>query len=70
MHHRDLPGRAAETEYGDPQPDLKRFTKTDAVTEVTACAGLGRLVDRRIHYGFALLVGQLCVSPEASRHQR
>ena len=64
VHHRDLPGRAAETQYGDPQPDPKGFAEADAVTEVAACAGLGRLVDRGIHYGFALLVGQLWVSPD------
>ena len=70
VHHRDLPGRAAEAEHGDPQPDPEGFTETDAVTEVAACAGPGRLAHGGIHYGFALLVGQLCVSPEASRHQR
>ena len=70
VHHRDLPGRAAETQHGDPQPDPEGFTEADAVTEVAGGTGLGRLVDRGIHYGFALLVGQLCVSPDASRHQR
>jgi hypothetical protein len=66
VHHRDLAGRAAETQYGDPQPDPEGFAEADAVTGI----GFGCLVHRGFHYGFALLVGQLWVSPVASRHQR
>ena len=32
VHHRDLPGRAAEAEHGDPQPDPEGFAEADAVT--------------------------------------
>ena len=46
----------------------------DKVAEAGASRDLGHgisfFVRRRIHYGFALLVGQLWVSPVASRHQR
>ena len=66
MHHRDLPGRAAKAQDGDPQPDPEGFAKADAVAGIS----FGGRVGRRIHYGFALFVGQLWVSPVASRHQR
>ena len=70
MHHRDLARGPAETQQGDPQPDPERFTEADAV------AGFARHRLRLVLlmvasiYGFALLVGQLWVSPVASRHQR
>ena len=31
VHDRDLAGRAAEAEQGDPQPDAQRFAEADAV---------------------------------------
>jgi len=31
VHHRDLPGRAAKAERGDPQPDAQRLAERDAV---------------------------------------
>ena len=42
------------------------FAEADAV----AGTRFRRLLCHGVHYGFALLVGQLCVSPVASRHQR
>ena len=69
VHHRDLPGRAAEAQQGDPQPDPEGFTEADAVTGIALRLGFGRSSATSI-YGFALLVGQLWVSPVASRHQR
>ena len=70
VHHRDLPGRAAEAEHGDPKPDAESLTEADAVIVCLCGTGFGGLVHGGIHYDFALLVGQLCVSPVASRHQR
>ena len=67
MHHRDLSGRTAETQDGDPQPDPKGLTEADAV----AGRSFGALLAcHDSAHGFALLVGQLWVSPDASRHQR
>ena len=70
VHHRDLARGPAETQQGDPQPDPERFTEADAVTGLRpAPASVGLLTAASI-YGLALLVGQLWVSPVASRHQR
>ena len=66
VHHRDLPGRAAEAQGGDPQPDPEGVNEADAVSGI----GLRLLMRTCVHYVFALLVGQLWVSPVASRHQR
>jgi len=50
--------------------NAERFGEADAVIEMPACAGIDRLLHGGVHHGFTLLVGQLCVSPDASRHQR
>lgn len=49
----------------DTEPDAKGFAEADAVTGISFCLGV-----TDIHYAFTLLVGQLWVSPVASRHQR
>ncbi len=59
--------RAAETQAGDPEPDPEGFAEADAVAGIRFRR---RLVGGNIDHGFALLVGQLWVSPVASRHQR
>ena len=65
MHHRDLARGPAKAQAGDAEPDTKCFTEADAVTGISSCLGV-----TDIHYAFTLLVGQLWVSPVASRHQR
>ena len=57
VHHRDLPGRAAETQGRDPQPDPKGLAKADAVAGISLV--VRRLAGGDIDHGFALLVGQL-----------
>lgn len=49
----------------DTEPDAKGFTEADAVTGISSCLGV-----TDVHYAFTLLVGQLWISPVASRHQR
>ena len=53
----------------DPQPDPEGLAEADAVTGDSASPA-SVVVDVDIDHGFALLVGQLWVSPVASRHQR
>lgn len=65
VHHRDLARGPAKTQGRDTEPDAKGFTEADAVTGISFCLGV-----TDIHYAFTLLVGQLWVSPVASRHQR
>ncbi len=67
MHHRDLSRRAAEAEDGHAQPDDQRFVERNAVAigHGVLFRGCGKL-----RHAFTLLVGQLWVSPDASRHQR
>ena len=72
MHDGDLSGRAAEAEQGDAQPDLERLAKADAMRRhrpVRRDAGTGLVLAalmRARRHG----VGQLWVSPTASRAQR
>ena len=68
VHHRDLPRGAAEAQQRHPQPDPESLAKADAVAGISFV--VRRLAGSDIHHGFALLVGQLWVSPVASRHQR
>src|SRR5882757_2963281 len=67
VHHRDLAGGPAETEHRDAEPYDERFAEGDAVRVIGRC---DLLVCGNVRHGFALLVGQLCVSLVASRHHR
>ncbi len=67
MHHRDLSRGTAEAQNGDPEPDPEGLAEADAVAGISFGRGLVR---SDVAHGFTLLVGQLWVSPVASRHQR
>src|SRR5215831_17050933 len=50
MHHRNLPGRAAEAQSGDPQPDPESLAETDAMRGI-AVGSLDRsCVHLRLHF--------------------
>ena len=71
MHDRDLAGRPAEAEQGDAQPDLERFAEADAMRRHGLIRGdRRRWPGGRAHARPPAGVGQLCVSPTASRAQR
>ena len=65
MHHRDLAGRAAEGQQRDAQPDADGLGEADAVGGPGDAAG-----EAELGHGAPRLLGQLWVSPVASRHQR
>lgn len=65
VHHRDLARGPAKAQGRDTEPDAKGFAEADAVTGISS-----RLIGAGVHHAFTLLVGQLWVSPVASRHQR
>ena len=57
VHHRDLPGRTAKTQYRNPEPDPKGLAEADAVAGISfGCHFIRGNID---HARFALLVGQL-----------
>ena len=62
MHDRDLPGRAAEAQRRDPQPDAKGFADRDADEPAAPGRHGGTRRESRSCQALFLLVGQLCVS--------
>ena len=67
VHHRDLPGRAAEGQRRDPQPDPHRLGEGDAVRAVPAAAPSRRPPRSRARSGCSASCGS---RRSASRHQR
>src|SRR5882757_1552507 len=67
VHHRDLTGGPAEAEHCYAAPDGERFAEGNAVRVFGRC---DLWIRSNVRHGLALLVGQLCVSLVASRHQR
>ena len=65
VHDRDLPGRPAERQRRDPEPDPHRLGERDAVRRHRRRGPGGHL-----GHGALRALGQLWVSPVASRHQR
>jgi hypothetical protein len=70
VHHRDLSGGAAEAQRRDTQPDAERFADRDAMSGQFSILGTGKTESIDQCQAPFLLVGQLCVSLVASRHQR
>src|SRR5258707_815760 len=67
VHHRDLTGGPAEAKHCYAAPDGERFAEGNAVRVFGRC---DLWIRSNVRHGFGLLVGQLCVSLVASRHQR
>ena len=72
VHHGDLSGRPAEAEQCNTQPNLERFGEADAMPRRRLIGGerYARLGGRAHARPPAIGVGQLWVSPAASRAQR
>ena len=70
VHHRDLPGRAAEAQRGDAQPDAEGLADRNAMSGLLPAVARGTQRASRSRQAPFLLVGQLWVSLVASRLQR